>query len=320
MLLSIATQTKAAAFLKDFARPLERALYGFHFRSAGREGVLEALAPYQNADGGFGHGVEPDLASGASSVICTVRALELLAQVGAPPRHPLVGGAVAYLLAACDPATLLWEIVPRPVNDEPHAPWWHYDDDSAKQSAVWGGYRVNPRAEVVACLYSYASLVPPDFVRRVTDSLLTHLEGQAEPKDMHEIACWLTLIETAATPPALRERLVERLRPAVAHAVQRDPAKWDSYCLRPAGYMAAVRSPQSPLAEGLAEDVDRCLDFLIARQQPDGSWVPTWSWGEAYPAAWEQARRAWQGILTLATLRTLRAFGRLEAASGPTAA
>jgi len=309
--LSAADQQRAGAFMHSRARPLEQALYAFHFEGAGREGVLDALAAFQNADGGFGRGVEPDLAFGGSSVICTVRAMELLAEVAAPPDCPLVRGGIDYLLGAYDPQAQVWEIVPRAVNDGPHAPWWHYED--AGQAAIWGGYLVNPRAEVIGCLYDYAALVPPALLREVTDSLLGHLESCGGLKDRHEIACCLTLVETAAVPTRLRERLVAHLRQPVARAVERDPAKWDGYCFRPAGYMSAVRSPTSPFADMLAADVERSLDHTIQHQQADGSWAPTWSWGEAFPDAWEQANLAWKGILTVRSLRLLASFARLEA-------
>jgi hypothetical protein len=61
----------------------------------------------------------------------------------------------------------------------------------------------------------------------------------------------------------------------------------------------------------MPEAIEANLDDLIARQQPDGSWSPPWSWEEQYPAAWAQAQNEWSGILTLNTLKQLQAFGRL---------
>ncbi len=47
-------------------------------------------------------------------------------------------------------------------------------------------------------------------------------------------------------------------------------------------------------------------------QTPEGTWEPTWTWGGFYPEAWEQAKTEWRGHLTLETLASLEAFGRLE--------
>ena len=71
-------------------------------------------------------------------------------------------------------------------------------------------------------------------------------------------------------------------------------------------------SPDTTLAKALAPDVERNLDYQIAHQQADGSWAPAWSWN-AYPEAWAIAERTWRGHLTLEALRSLRAYGRIEA-------
>ena len=58
----------------------------------------------------------------------------------------------------------------------------------------------------------------------------------------------------------------------------------------------------------------RRLDMEIERQSDDGSWEPTWAWGQ-YEDAWQVARREWQGHLTLQTLLGLRAYGRIDGIS-----
>ncbi len=43
---------RARDFIHGQARPLERARFAHEFEAGPREAVLEALAPYQNPDGG----------------------------------------------------------------------------------------------------------------------------------------------------------------------------------------------------------------------------------------------------------------------------
>ena len=71
-------------------------------------------------------------------------------------------------------------------------------------------------------------------------------------------------------------------------------------------------APNAPLAGVLKEDIQRNLDFEIENQNEDGSWSPTWLWAEADPESWTVAETEWKGILTLATLGSLRDFGRIE--------
>ena len=108
-----------------------------------------------------------------------------------------------------------------------------------------------------------------------------------------------------------RTRLAGLLEPTVLSAVERDPVKWQQYCLRPAGYMGVVRTPESPFARLLTREVEMFLDFDVGQQQDDGAWHPSWDWGSRFPQEWDRARQAWQGILTLDRLITFKRFGRL---------
>lgn len=51
---------KARKFIYKNARPLDLARWQYHFENGSREAVLQALQVYQNEDGGYGHGLEPD--------------------------------------------------------------------------------------------------------------------------------------------------------------------------------------------------------------------------------------------------------------------
>ena len=61
----------------------------------------------------------------------------------------------------------------------------------------------------------------------------------------------------------------------------------------------------------LRNAVEDNLDYLIDTQATDGSWQPSWSWGDAYPEEWPRARQEWQGVLTLEALLWLKRYGRL---------
>lgn len=67
------------------ARNLERSLFRYEFENGSFTDVLIELSRYQNEDGGFGHGLEPDLRCKESSALATTRALEILRL---RPDHP----------------------------------------------------------------------------------------------------------------------------------------------------------------------------------------------------------------------------------------
>ncbi len=115
--LSKERYTAARRYLAERGRPLERAQAEVAFDDGDPSQALRALAQYQNADGGFGHALEPDARTPSSSALATSIALSILVESGVAADAPLVQGAVRYLTQTLDPETLVWRIVPRDVND-----------------------------------------------------------------------------------------------------------------------------------------------------------------------------------------------------------
>ena len=60
-LLSADSFDRARTFVMEQGREMDRRLLSFHFDDGPRAAVLEELANYQNEDGGFGRGLEPDV-------------------------------------------------------------------------------------------------------------------------------------------------------------------------------------------------------------------------------------------------------------------
>jgi hypothetical protein len=300
---------QARHFLKTQARPLDRALFEHRFESAPAATVLSELAPFQNADGGFGGALEPDLRSPSSSALATGIGLRLLKEVGCSSDHPMVHRAVDYLLATFDPQNHVWRVAPHDVNEHPHAGWWH--DEGGSLARTFDGFRVIPRAELVGLLHHYASLVPAAWLTDLTERTIADVETLETlgTGGGDTLVYALSLAQTPELPKSFQERLSARVRSVVPQAVSRDPREWGGYCITP---LKIAPSPASIVADLLGDALQMHLDDQIDRQTPEGTWDPVWSWGDAYPAAWEEAKREWRGHLTLETLTTLRAFGRLE--------
>ncbi|MBQ7138495.1 MAG: hypothetical protein IJO39_05845, partial [Clostridia bacterium] len=96
------TYEKARAFMYRCARPLELALWQYHFEGGSAENVLRALSFYQNEDGGFGHALEADNWNPNSSPLTTQTATEILYAVNAPADHPVVQNVLRYLDSGAD--------------------------------------------------------------------------------------------------------------------------------------------------------------------------------------------------------------------------
>jgi len=305
-MLSRAAQTRARDFIFERGRALEQAKYAVTFEGGPVDLIWEALAAFRNSDGGFGHGMEPDLQLPDSSALATTVALQVLREFGAPADHPLVEGAMRYLVATYNPSIEAWPIIPPAANTAPHAPWWIYDEEV---SVRWRAFLSNPRAEIVGYLHDYPKRVPAELRESLLQAAIGHLEAQGTSLEMHDILCTLRLAESKGLPAGARQTLIGLLTPVVDRAVVRDPARWGDYGLMP---VEVVYSPDALFAPMLADVVSANLDYEIAQHAEDGIWRPRWDWAGMYPEAWEQARKDWTGWLTMRMLTILKNFGRLE--------
>ncbi len=115
------------AALYDDGRLLERRIFDWLCNDGDEEGVLRAIMSYQNGDGGFGHGIEPDLMTPSSTMIASETALVLIDLLGITEKHATQG--VAYWV--CNHLDERGTIAnpPKDLEDYPHQPWWKNEDD-----------------------------------------------------------------------------------------------------------------------------------------------------------------------------------------------
>ena len=88
---------RARTFVYENARRVDRALFESVFESGDGDALVAALDAYRNADGGFGHALEPDLRTPSSQPLHTETALLMLKQAGV--RRPDIADACCDYLA-----------------------------------------------------------------------------------------------------------------------------------------------------------------------------------------------------------------------------
>lgn len=307
--LSQVAVQRAKNYLTTYGRAVDQARFAFFFEEGKANAVLRALEPYQNQDGGFGHGLEPDLRTAASSAVATQQGLNMLREVGADSSEPMVQRAVAYLLATLDHTRLRWEIVPPAVEDAPHAPWWTYGESAGSGDE----FQSNPRAALIGFLCEHQALVPAPLLHQLIETQLAYLADQPTDQgvDMHALPCYITLANSPNLPAEQRRQLVSTLVQAVQGTVATDPADFAGYQLLPLDVAPAPDALLATTVERAA--VDAHLDYLIDTQLPDGSWPIPWSWAFVDEAAWAQAERDWKGFIAVNRLQMLAAYGRIAA-------
>ena len=277
----MASWTAAHDFLIAHARPLERRLL-----LGDAEAVRHAVLSYRNADGGFGHAIEPDTRTPHSQPLGVEIALQHLADVG-PGDVDL--GPTCDWLATFGPAVPI--LLPT-IDGYPRASHWV---DTVYEP------NVNPTASIAG--YLHALGVEHPWVEDATAWTWEALET-GPPPEAHALRCALLFLERV--PDRAR---AERLAPVVVDAMRasewfHDDPDAEGYGLTP---LDVVDRPDHPWAP-LFGDLDGHLDRLERDQLPDGSWPITWD----PPGA--ASLLEWRGILALWAVRVLVAHGRLAPA------
>ena len=116
----------AAQFVAGHARVLDRRRFERLFSGSDARPVRDAVAAFRNADGGFGHALEPDGRTPASQPAAVAMALATLDEADAWDEE-LVAGACAWLEANA-PDEGGASFVESTAEGWPHAPWWRVEE------------------------------------------------------------------------------------------------------------------------------------------------------------------------------------------------
>jgi hypothetical protein len=279
----------ARQFLAANGRVLDQRRYERLFADGDAAPVRDAVAAYRNADGGFGHGLEPDGRDPASQPLAIEIALRVLdeADAWAPG---LVSGACDWLQANA-PAEGGAVGVEQTIAGWPHAPWW-VAEPGRPASVISTG-------QIAGTLHAREATHP--WLDRATELLWSRIDDLAEPDpyDMRGVMRFLDHVPERDRA----ERALERVAPMLRNVVSLDPDA-----------TGETHSPLdfAPLPASLARDVfddaviSAHLDHLAAAQRDDGGWTFNW------PAWSPAAEQDWRGYLTVSNLVILRANGRLS--------
>lgn len=298
--LTTADIERVSIQLQSIARPLDWALWQAWRGEATWLDVVPYLQSYQNDDGGFGHGIEPDVWHPASSPLATTVALQYVQAAGIPVYHDLVQRALAYLVATYDGRAGKWHPMSVGVNDYPHAPWWHADEQTG-QNALDGDWP-NPTVEIIGYLSTYHGAHCD--VPALVGALVAHVRT-AETMEPHALACYVRAYEWL--PESVQVMIYPHLMRLLHATIHPVPAEWlVTYVPTPLDY---VRAPSSPCFAEFADLIDMQLTQWCQHVQSNGLWTPTWQWN-AYATEWQIALTWWTGKMTVERMMLLGRFGR----------
>jgi hypothetical protein len=286
--------TRAAQFLLRDARLLERRVFAHLFDDGSAALALAALLAYQNGDGGFGNALEPDKRASAGQPIDQEFALRVMLDVGVD-QHA-IAGMCRFLTTITTEAGGVPFVLPS-ARSSPHAPWWVAASDQPPAS-------LNPTASIVGLL---CALQVDDPWRDRAAAYCWHVLEAGPALDVHEalaVVLFLEHVPNRARAERAFAPLAARLRDGDLVALA--PAA-SGYVKTPLEWAPTPTSLCRPLFSDAV--IAAHLDHLVDEQADDGGWPISW------PALSPAVEAEYRGWVTLQALKTLHAYGRLDARS-----
>jgi hypothetical protein len=283
----------ATDFIYSTARLLDRLRFAHLVDGAGAEPVLDVLRAYRNADGGFGHAIEPDMRGPVSQPVGAHTAIEILHEVGAHD-DPMVGSACDWLASIARDDGGIPFCLPS-ATAYPRGPWWQPADESSLTQTAANAAAMHAVGARHAWLDGAS-----EFCWRRIEAL--DLSGPIAPGVAYDVRFGVAFLD--AVPDAARaEAVLDALAPALrASGLVAEP-----------GTGGDVQTPLdlSPWPGSRSrrlfdeETIARDLDALAAAQRDDGGWTvgfPDWN---------PVASHEWRSVITVHAVRVLRAHGRV---------
>jgi hypothetical protein len=278
----------AEQFLAAHGRVLDRRRFERLFRDGDADPVVRAVAAYRNADGGFGHALEPDARSPGSQAGTVAVALRMLDECDVWDAE-LVSGALDWLERHAPPEGGASFVEPS-IDGWPHAPWWVPDHNA---SLVTTG----PIAGTL-----HARGVEHPWLARATELVWERLGAldEAQPYALIGATRFLDHVPDRARAQAAFARLAPLFDERVLELDPAAPGEVHGildYAPLPGSVARALTDAATAAAH---------LEHLAAGQCDDGGWTFNWP-------AWSPAAEAdWRGSVTVDALLLLRLNGRID--------
>jgi hypothetical protein len=269
---------KAEEYIWANARVLEQRRFELLFKGGEAQPVIDAVKPYKTPDGGYGYALEPDGRGPTSQPPHIWTALEALEDAGTTDASVCdhLDGGVPVAFPSLEPF--------------PHAPWWP----------------IGTEGTLLATALIYAPLaragVDHPWLAKAESFCWAEIDA-IEQTHPYEVEAAITFLEAARDRPRA-EHAAERLGRLAKNLVGIQPEGYsEGEIHRPHDF---ARRPDSLARQWFTdEEIEQSLDHLASRQHDDGGWRITW------PVWLPAIEYEWSGIVTIAALKTLKAYGRI---------
>ncbi|MHA1983081.1 MAG: hypothetical protein ACW967_01925 [Candidatus Hodarchaeales archaeon] len=301
MKLTIDLFKKAEEAIRKNGRKLDIELFDYKFKNGSIDSVITELKKYQNEDGGFGHGIEPDFRLKSSSPMATTVGIQYCLKIGLPTDHDLYSTAIRYFLQHYIEEGSFWTNVYENVKNEPHAPWWQVDKVESPTNERWA----NASAEIAGFLFKFHKLVPQNLLEQLTKKIINVLEDfETIQGGLYSLMCWERGLEHF--PKNIKINLKGKIKNTYKSLSPLTQEK-----LSEVRIFFLTKSPKDLINGELEPDVNKLFDNEIKLLKTNDGSVPTWEWG-MYEEAWEKAKKEWIGKMTVDLIIALQNYSKLD--------
>lgn len=289
---------KSIDWLMSHGRPLDIARFKYHFENASVSVVLEELRKFQNPDGGFGHGLEPDVRNPDSSPIACWVATELLTEISCWNKQlDIVSDLVAYLSNTQHKEGHWFKSCIESNNDYPRAIWWNYDPD--KKTGIY-----NPSA----ALYGFLFLVTNDFqAKKRLEEIFTYFLADGD-LEMHDLNVLVRAVQYAwMADMELSDALIDKVKKQIRRGCK-DFSEGDrlDYVLRPSVFFPNFHLP---FFSDFVDILKLESVWLMETPNADGTWPVPWNWYQ-FEDEFEKIKPEWMSDMIVKNLRLIHRMNK----------
>lgn len=290
------------------ARPLDLALWQYHFENGNKENVLSILQYYQNEDGGFGNAIDADNWNPNSTPYNTQIAIKMLRQIAfTDVKHPMYQGIFRYLEGSEHKSENGWFFT-IPSNDNyPHGVWWSYNPETNIYQ------NVGTTASLCGFILRYCEKNSTiyELAKKYTVMLIDRLKTETVHGDMG-VGGYCELLEDIEKAELMKEfdysYLAERVHFLVTEKIQKEK---ENFMANPLEF---ILSPQSKYYSDNKQEVNSALDTIIESIPENDVWPIPWEWYNDYTGSkyFAISENWWKAAKAMEKLMQLRSFERLE--------
>lgn len=291
-------------WLMNNARPLEIAKWNLLWKKGTAENLIREMEKYQNPDGGFGNGFEPDILTPQSSAISSAEAIFMAYEYGLDLSDNWSKKLMEWFQRTVSKTPSFWEAVPPSIEDYPHPPWWNYRQDTE--------FSPNPCAIASSMFLRFGTHSQKELGEEVAERCIDFLLKDKNYYD-HDTYClqklFLALMEKNSS--LVTGKVIAAMKERVIKGASTDRKQWMEYVSQP---LDMVDGRDSYWYGCIEDKVSDNLNYWEETLTTDGCWLPNFSWGVDTEIS-SSVTKQWTGCLTVKRIRILKSFGRVEGGS-----